>query len=203
VFSYYGSPNFHAPFFRSSRIVNPEPVKYSELTYIYDDKVVSTGLTAPSDAFDPTCLTPELKRNPKWVRSTEELPALAEGFKPRGWLYDYFVQENRYPVLFPDVWRDFSAVQGAAKGVARDGFPKVVMIHGDEDIDVPLELASDFEKFLKGELGDGSARLVVVKGVAHSFDDGLFLEDETPEMHAIKEAWRLLDNIVEKGEFES
>lgn len=75
--------------------------------------------------------------------------------------------------------------------------PKVIMVHGEEDEDVPIALARD----VVGELGGERARVLGVRmGRAdHDFDEGLFWGDEG--LREVGEAWGMLDCVVEREDF--
>lgn len=66
------------------------------------------------------------------------------------------------------------------------------MLHGNKDVDVPLEVSQAFVK----EVGEKIAKLVEVEGVGHMFDDGLWLDDDSVGMKSVREAWALVDKAV-------
>jgi pimeloyl-ACP methyl ester carboxylesterase len=98
-------------------------------------------------------------------------------------LYDFYVQENLYPEIFKNV---------EVKIEVGPDFPKCVLLHGNNDPDGPMALSEQFVT----EVGQNTARLVVVDGAGHCFDDGYFLEDDVVEMRAVADAWRILDDVV-------
>ncbi|TAQ84247.1 hypothetical protein B7494_g7429 [Chlorociboria aeruginascens] len=189
ILSIYGVTSFKNSFFSSSIVIGGATLITKErVSHLLSDTVIATGERDYPDifyTFDLSCLKRDLSRNtaykkPEFVENSEVLG--------RASLYDYFVQENRYPELIGDVERELDANEG----------PKIIMLHGDADIDVPIELSQDLVK----KVGD-RARLVVVKGAGHAFDDGLFLEDkEKLGAKEIHETWGLLDEIIANdGEF--
>jgi pimeloyl-ACP methyl ester carboxylesterase len=189
ILSYYGVPTFTSPFFASSHVIY-ESLKKSQVSHFLEE-AVSTGITGPEDAFDISCLLDNGSPNPAYTKPK----ATREEEQPlqRGMLYDYLVQENLYPSILGNVGIDFKGEIWDT--TLENTMPKVVMVHGDKDIDVPIDL----EREVISVLRENRARLVIVKRAGHNFDDGLYWDDKGLE--GVREAWRLLDGIIENGSF--
>ncbi len=186
ILGYYPAPSFKHPFFSSSRVLGAQPLKREELAGMLEDERVLTGTDYGVSPFDVRCLNEDLSR---YTTFTEQKPEVHEGLD-RPDIYDWLVQENGYPKIFGDLEGTFDA--------EKEKFPKVVILHSEGDVDVPFQLSKDF---VEG-VGKDKARLVVVEGNDHVFDEGLFLEDGGEKVRKVEEAWRLLDMVVKRGEFE-
>ncbi|RDW80392.1 hypothetical protein BP5796_05090 [Coleophoma crateriformis] len=188
VLSYYGIPTFSHPLFNKSHVFFEPVVELQVAHFLNED--MQLGETEPHAIFDLSCLNDDGSPNPTYERP-KTLRVEGEEPFPRGMLYDYFTEKNLYPSLIgplDEPFRDGSW----SKELTR---PKFIMIHGDADVDVPIEL----QQAIADELGPERARLLVVPGVEHNFDEGLYWDDE--RLVKIREAWGLLDQVVERGEF--
>ena len=186
LLSYYGIPSFKGPFFNSNHIIFGDQSQSREkLTSLLASKDIYTGHTPASRSFELASLNKDLTPS-KSYQTPKDNPELDSGLL-RPDLYDYYVQENLYPDIFQTVEKD---VELGPK------FPKCVLLHGNNDPDVPLSVS---EAFIQ-EVGEETASLIVVPVEGHCFDDGFFIDDESVEMRAVKEAWQLLDIVVRDTE---
>jgi len=184
LLSNYGIPSFKEPFFNTNHIIwGDEPQPLEKFTPLFDDKEIFTGYTAPNKSFDLASLNEDLTRNTSFENPKAQEPQEGDNF-PRPDVYDYYVQENKYPQLFNEIEKK---IELSPK------FPKCVLLHGNADPDGPLELSEAFVK----EVGEENAKLIVVENVGHCFDNGLYLEDGGVEMKAVKDAWKALDEVIE------
>jgi len=132
-------------------------------------------------------LNTDLSPNKSYTKPADVEDPEADKELPRPDLYDYYVQENLYSEIFNPVEKDVEL---------GPNFPKCVLLHGDDDPDVPLSVSEAFVQ----EVGPENATLVVAPGKAHCFDNGFFIDDEGVEMQAVRKAWELLDGIVQDTE---
>lgn len=187
--SYYGIPTFSHPFFNKSHVFY-EPILESQVSHFLNE-IVQVGETNPEAAFDLSCLNDDGSPNPAYERR-KPLQVGGEETLDRGMLYDYFTEKNLFPSLIGLLGKPFEDGSWSKKEITH---PKIIMIHGDADVDVPIEL----QQAAADELGPERAKLVVVPGMEHNFDVGLYWDDA--KLLKVKEAWRLLDQVVETGEF--
>jgi hypothetical protein len=97
VFSYYGIPTFQHDFFRSGKVLWPVTKSQIECFLI---QPMSVGSTSAKEAFSLDCLLPDGSQDVKYEKPAVE-SAGDELF--RASLYDWLVQENKYPELVRDV----------------------------------------------------------------------------------------------------
>ncbi|KAL3423112.1 hypothetical protein PVAG01_04859 [Phlyctema vagabunda] len=183
ILTYYGPGSCSHPFFTSSNIISPPRVEASEVSHLLSSTERTVGKTPPWLAFNPLSILESGDRNLEFA-----YPEVVEidWRKHEGFLYPYFVQENKMPELcsgadiplHDDLW-------------TRDEFPDAVIIHGTDDDTVPFILG----EAVKNAIGD-KARFFPVPGAGHSFDSGSFLGD--PPLEIVEEAWRALDEIMER-----
>lgn len=91
-------------------------------------------------------LSKDYSKNPKYqlplleggVGDEIDAKVTEQGLKllERSDLYDYFVQEGFYAKSFERIER--------AQAISRKEFPKTVIVHGNADVDVPVDLSVDF-----------------------------------------------------------
>jgi hypothetical protein len=189
--SYYGIPSFNEPFFNSNTIIfGDEKMPREKFAALLDHKKVSTGYTAFNQRFDLACLNDDLSPNTAYVKAAgDQADDEPKDEFPRADMYDYYVQENIYPELFKDIE---GKLEFGKEGRDWNKFPKCVLLHGNKDVDGPLELSQAFVK----EMGEKNAKLVEVEGAGHMFDDGLWLDDDSVEMNGVREAWALVEKAV-------
>ncbi len=196
---YYGSPTFNDELLRSTILLTQSPMTLSQVQHWLDEPV-STGFTPLEWQFDTKSLLPDGSKNPDWKRGEYEGETLRDN------LFFWLVQNNEYPKLLKDV----------DKGWNDDGwknYPPVVIVHGDADDMVPLEIAhrtvefigepfppidehTDDLKYFRGSaniIGPTPPKLFVVPGVGHAWDTG-FLGDSN--LKEVEEAWKALHEIV-------
>ncbi|ESZ97254.1 hypothetical protein SBOR_2377 [Sclerotinia borealis F-4128] len=180
VFTYYGCPTVHDPkkYFASNKTLLRE-TPYSELQF-------SLFLTSPPvidptppflPIFHPSSLLPDFSRDPAF----QTLPE-AE-LEDRSLVFLWLVQENK----LPELW------QGLDKGLESDawkGFGKTIVVHGDQDELIPYYMAKE----ALDVIGSEDSQLFTAVGKGHAWDMSLFLGD--PELKAVEEAWKALDEIV-------
>jgi hypothetical protein len=128
VFSYYGIPSFQHDFFRSGKVL--WPVKKSQIERFLTEPM-SVGCTSAREAFSLNCLLPDGSQNVKYEKPAAENTG---GEFPRGNLYDWLVQENKYPEIVCNVDKGFEWSGWST-------FPPTILIHGDADADVPFDLS--------------------------------------------------------------
>jgi len=186
IFSYYGVPTFDHEFFRSRKLWGPEPYKKVQFEKFLIEPV-STGSTPSEDAFSLECLSADGSRNPDYLQ-----PKAAEMSSElqRAYLYDWLVQENQYPDLVREVDKGPSDPSWS-------NYPPTIMIHGDVDEDVPMELS----QMMIGTIGPTPAKLYIASGQPHNFDEGLFLGD--PALSIVEDAWKALDAIINTSDAEA
>ncbi len=182
---YYPCPSFKHPFFNSSRVLNPKPLKREELASMLDDEKVLTGTDTGVSPFEVKSLNEDLSHNTAFTPQEPGFRAALD----RPDIYDWLVQENEYPKTFGDLEGNIEA--------EKEKFPKVIIMHSKGDEDCPIELSRDYVEGVGKEKG----RLVAVEGNDHVFDEWLFLEDGGERVEKVQEAWKLLDAVVARGEF--
>lgn len=190
VLSYYGVPTFTAPLFSSNHVFW-ERLEKPQISQFLEESV-QIGETGAEDSFDIACLNDDYAPNLTYVKPVANQEA--ELGMDRGMLYDWFVQENLYPDLM-------GMVDNPSKTWAwlkdNSESPKIIMIHGNKDDDVPVELPTAAEKVF----GKENARLVIVEGEKHNFDVGLYWDDKGLEM--VRSAWNILDTVIKAGKFDN
>lgn len=195
LFSIEGINTFRHPFFNSSTLLTPEPIQDADMAAIIAGPV-AVGATAPgaASAFRLEKLRADGSRNPDY--RTPSAPA-QDGPTPkyrRGDLYDYYTYKNGWLDLVGEVDPGYEWAKGgspaARERVAR--WPPTVILHGNDDDDVPLGVSEQ----MRDCLGEARVSLFVADGQPHLYELTKFIDDEGPEMGAVKDAVKRLDEIV-------
>jgi hypothetical protein len=190
LLSITGIPTFHHPFFNSSTLIPPSPIKEEDIEPFLIESV-AVGSTPPN-TFHLNMLLPSGSKNPHF-----EAPAKtrSEQDPNRGMLYDYYVYENAYVPLVGSVDPGFDWAEDATQSSRLAEWPVTVFIQGDADDDVNIDVCASVAK----RLGTKKGRLFVAEGQGHLFEGTMFLEDETPAMDAVRRAVDDLDQAVAEG----
>ena len=194
LLSLEGINTFHHPFFTTSTQLTPEPIPASEVSHLLQKDPPIMGPLSPGDpkAFYVDSLLADGSKNPDFKREPQPPAPEDDGKRESGELYDYFLYTNHFPVLLGDTDPGFSVPSSnpdAEKVLAR--WPPTVVIHGDDDYDVPFSCSKDMQT----ALGEDKVQLIVAPGQGHLFDLTLFLEDKN---EIVLEAVKLVDEIVAK-----
>ncbi|KAL2062506.1 hypothetical protein VTL71DRAFT_6772 [Oculimacula yallundae] len=174
---YYSAPTFHSSLLRSASLPTASTLTLPQISHFLTP-TITTGFTPPEMEFDTSSLLPDLSRNPDWSKKVYEGEVL------RDILFFWLMKEDWYT----------KALEGVDKGWEderwRDFHVPVVLVHGDKDEMVPLELAERAVDVI----GPVKPKLFVVPGVGHAWDHG-FLGDTS--LKETEEAWEALSEIVE------
>jgi hypothetical protein len=190
ILSITGIPTFRHPFFQSSVLLVPEPIKEEEVER-YIAAPVSVGMNASRASFYMDSLLASGEKNPDWV------PPLGkpEGFRGddgRGMLYDYYLYENMFLPLVgeADPGFDWATQESGKEKLAK--WPVTVLIQGDADVDVSPDVSASVAKALGPR-----AVFCEAKGQEHLFECASWIKDETSGMEAVRRAVKAVDKAVE------
>lgn len=187
LLSITGIPSFHHPFFNSSTLIPPSPIKEEDIERFVAESV-SVG-NSPPNIFYVDMLQPSSSKNPQF-QAPPKPPNTRD--PSRGLLYDYYVYENQYVPLIGSVDPGFDWAEDPAQASRLARWPVTVFIQGDEDDDVNIDVCASVAK----RLGDKKAKFCVAKGQGHLFEGTMFIEDDLPGMDAVRQAIDELDKAV-------
>lgn len=188
-------PTFRHPFFNSSVLLTPEPIKDEDMaSYINGPVEVGTATDSGKAMFAVECLLEGGQRNPDYVRPTGPAADDAASASPsnpwsRGCLYDYYLHRNRFVDLVGDVDPGFAAAETDPERFA--SWPPTVVIQATADCDVSPDVGPD----MASQLGSEKVEIVAAPGEGHLFEAGSFLEDAGTGMDAVRKA---VDALVQK-----
>lgn len=205
-----GIPTFQHVFFNSSTQLTPEPIRDEQVTAWMDkDAVAVVGLPGQADSgfeFDPRMLAPDGTKNDGFVKEAAAAPTAAAGGKPdeddsvpRGYLYDYWLHRNTFPVLMAAVDPGFEWARGKApdNDERLKAWPPTILIQGDSDPDVDAAVCVHVAECL----GATRATLFLAKGEEHLFESNLCLEDlDGEKAKAVFKAIETLDAVLKTVE---
>ncbi|KAI0474834.1 alpha/beta-hydrolase [Xylaria cf. heliscus] len=197
LLSITGIPTFRHPFFNSSTLILPAPFTKTQVQK-YLDEPVSVGSKPDADSmvFYPDSLTETGAKKAGYERPNPT-PGPSDGNDglARGCLYDYFVYENAFvPML--DAWDpgyEWAATHPQGTKLAQ--WPTTILIQGDNDPDVDMDVTVQTAK----TLGPEKAKLFIAEGQSHLFEAASFLEDSGLGMDAVRRAIKELDNALLKA----
>ncbi|KND87060.1 hypothetical protein TOPH_08302 [Tolypocladium ophioglossoides CBS 100239] len=195
LFSIEGINTFRHPFFNSSTQLTPEPIRDVDMAGIIAGPI-AVGVTAPgaASAFRLEKLRADGSKNPDY--KIPPAPA-QDGPLPkhsRSELYDYYTYKNGWLDLVGEIDPGYEWARekspAARERVAR--WPPTVTFHGNDDHDVPLDVSEQ----MRDCLGEDKVSLFVADGQPHLYELTKFIDDDVPEMGAVKDAVKRLDEIV-------
>jgi hypothetical protein len=133
ILGYHSIPTISVPYFNSSKILGPpgSPSMLQSQIQSFLDEPQNIGSTPIARAFDASCLSSDLSQNPAHQKPSEEE---RKGYPPRLALVRWLLQTNAFPELLRDV--DKSLEDEGWKG-----FPETILVHGDIDVVVPIEMS--------------------------------------------------------------
>lgn len=181
LLSITGIPTFQHPFFSSSVLLHPEPLSPSDVSPLLSRPVsVGTPIPGRPAVFTLGKLTPDGTKNPEYSppAQAEEAPGL----------YGYHLYRNEFPSLV-------GAVDPGYKPGRQRDWPPTVMIHGNDDYEVSVDVCLHMHEVL----GEDRVKVFVAEGQGHLFEEGSWWEDEGAEMVAVREAVECLEGIVGAG----
>ncbi|MBE3043252.1 hypothetical protein IMZ48_11915, partial [Candidatus Bathyarchaeota archaeon] len=183
LLSITGIATFQHPFFSSSACPLPAPPSESDVAaHLSGPITVGVLPSGTLTVFTLDKLTPDGAKNDVYTP-----PAPAPGVRSnRGDLYDYYLFHNLFPVLVGDI------DPGYGPGTQVADWPPTVLIHGNADPDVALDVSLHMHE----NLGGDKVKLFVAEGQGHLFEDVSWWEDETEGMGVVREAVACLDGIV-------
>ncbi|KAJ6440539.1 EKC/KEOPS complex subunit BUD32 [Purpureocillium lavendulum] len=194
LFSIQGINSFRHPHFNSSTLLTPEPIRDEDVAKAIAGPV-AVGVTMPGseNAFRMAKLRSDGSRNPDYETEPGPSPPLKN---PRSGLYEYYTHRNAWLGMVGGIdpgyeWaRERQTTPEARDRVAR--WPPTVIFHGDADVDVPIAVS----EHMRDCLGEDKVSLFVAPGQGHLYDLTRFIEDDAPEMDAVRQAVKRLDEIV-------
>ena len=192
LLSITGIPTFQHPFFNSSYLIPPEPISEEEVEpYLVGPATVGKTPYPPS-VFYLERLLPSGAKNPDFEEPKQVLGMDPSQDPNRGLLYDYFLYLNAYEPLVSSVDPGYEWASNGSQVSRLAEWPVTVLIQGDADDDVKMDVCADTARWL----GEEKGRLYVAKGQPHLFEMAKFLEDRTPGMEAVRQALHALDAAV-------
>ncbi|OAQ75272.1 endomembrane protein 70-like protein [Purpureocillium lilacinum] len=192
-FSIQGINTFRHPHFTSSTLLTPAPIRDEDMAPAIAGPI-AVGVTMPGaeNAFRVAMLQPaDASRNPDY--EAEPVPSPPPK-NPRSGLYEYYTHRNAWGGMVGDVDNGYEwareRTDEARERVAR--WPPTVIFHGDADVAVPIAVSEQ----MRDCLGEDKVSLFVAPGQDHLYDLTRFIEDPAPEMDAVRQAVKRLDEIV-------
>lgn len=142
--------------------------------------VIGTNPEGSASTFVLDKLLPDGKKNPDWQSPTRK--PVTEHHK--GDLWDYYIHRNQWVPLVRDIDPGYEWATLPAWKDRVEQWPPTVIFHGDADVDVPLDLSLEMQRCL----GEDKVEVVVVEGQPHLFELTSFIEDQGPQMDAVRKA---------------
>lgn len=186
LLSITGIPTFRHPFFNSSTLIPPDPIKEEEVEKFLVEPVSVGG--SPPNVFDTGMLLPNGDKNENFLAPAKPP---SEQDPNRGMLYDYFLYNNTYVSLVGSVDAGFDWAQDAAQSAKLAEWPPTILIQGDDDDDVAMDVCAS----VADKLGD-KGKLFLAEDLGHLFEASSFIDDNAPGMHIVRRAVDELDQIV-------
>jgi hypothetical protein len=128
----------------------------------------------------------------KETTESGEVERHTEGRPRRDMLYEYYVYTNAFRSIVYPIDSGFKTTDENL--VYRQAFPPTVIIHGDADKSLPLEVSY----WMRDGIQCDKVKVFVAKGKGHLFELGSFWEDEGEEMDVVREAFGALSDIVKR-----
>jgi len=200
LLSITGISTFQHPFFSSSTLLTPKPLTDENMApHLNMDGPIATRTAAGPTPFVLERLTSSGAKNTDYVppKPEDEDARNGPGYS-RGMLYDYYLYHNKFPVLVGSIDPGYGPVfveSGEEKKLApgKEDWPPTVIIHGDDDYDVSM----DVSEHMVNALGEERVSLFLAGGQGHLFEREWFLEDEEDAMGAVRDAVERLVAIVQ------
>ncbi|PNY26369.1 Uncharacterized protein TCAP_03701 [Tolypocladium capitatum] len=197
LLSIQGINTFRHAFFNSSTQLTPEPIQDADMADIIAGPMM-VGATAPgaASAFRLEKLRADGSKDPDY--KTPPAPAPAQDGPPpkhaRGELYDYYTYKNGWLDLVGeiDVGYEWAREKSPAARDRVAKWPPTVVLHGNADYDVPLDVSEQMRDCLGGD----KVSLFVADGQPHLYELTRFIDDDAPGMGAVRDAVKRLDEIV-------
>lgn len=138
ILTYYGFASMNTPQNQKGANIKTSSSAAVTLSQVqkYLDEPVNTNMTPTFNMFHPECLLPDLSRNPDYKQPEANLDNPADN---RIIVMRWILQEDGYEPWFGGLETDLK------DGKWERGFPPTFMVHGDEDMTVPV---SDSRKLL-------------------------------------------------------
>ncbi|KAF7561955.1 hypothetical protein G7046_g2178 [Stylonectria norvegica] len=187
LLSISGINTFRHPFFNSSTLLTPTPIDDAEMDPIING-LIAVGVSPEGSpaSFVVEKLLDDGMRNPDWKPPQ---PAQKSSGRTKGDLYDYYIYKNAWVDLLGEIDPGYDWAKDPAAKSRYDKWPTTIILHGDADTDVPLDVTLQMEKCL----GERKVSVFVVPGQGHLFELMNFLEDEVPGK---MEIWNALSSLV-------
>ncbi|CAH0031572.1 unnamed protein product [Clonostachys rhizophaga] len=191
VLSIAGINTFRHPFFNSSTLLVQEPIHNEMVTRALDGPVVTgTKKAGFVGIFHPDKLTAIGSKNVNYVYPPE-IEESTEATQ-RGLLYEYLIYKNQYLNIVGNLDRGYDWAKDPEYGFKVKDWPVSIVIHGDADRGVPLDVSEQ----MRACLGQDKVVIFVAKGQDHLFELDRFIEDLGPEMDTVRSAVAYLVDIV-------
>ena len=194
LLSITGIPTFQHRFFKSSTLLTPKPLTDKDMEpYLTGPTVIGTPEPDTNMVFVLDKLTSEARKNPSFEPPK---PAPFDPEKngwPRGCLYDYYLYWNKYADMVQEVDPGFGTPDDPPPEEFRKGWPTTVIIQGDDDYDVSMDVSSH----MADSMGEDRVSLFLAGGQGHLFESTNFIEDEGHQMDTVREAIKCLDSVVQ------
>ncbi|KAF4459460.1 hypothetical protein FALBO_13787 [Fusarium albosuccineum] len=192
LFAISGIHTFRHSFFNSSTLILPEPIEYSDMAeFIAGPIEVGKNDEGSIATFELDKLLADGSKNPNY--KAPETPVVPNPPKyTRGALYEYYIYKNAWVDLLGEIDPGYTWAQNPDNGERVKSWPPTVLLHGDADRHVPLDIPQKMQECL----GDDKVKLVVAEGQEHLFETFYYLEDDKPGMDQVRMALKCLDDIV-------
>ena len=186
-----GIPTFRHPFFNSSVVLDGQMPTGAEVQ-AWAEESVCVGWEPFDDpgVFHLESILPSGEKNADFSGEVEETPAASVKSVREG-LYSYYVHHNAFPSIVGDVDKGFEWALDPAERAKVQGWPMTIMIQGDADRHVDMEVSLHVSRCLGNK-----ARLCMAKDQPHLFEREAFLEDDGHRMNAVRMAVERLDEAV-------
>jgi hypothetical protein len=135
VLAYHSMPTVSASYFNNCKILGlpgAKPMLQSQVQSFLDEPA-TIGSTPAARAFDLSCLSSDLSENLEYQKPSEEE---RKAYPARLALVRWLLQTNAFPELLGGVDRDLG-------DSGWKDFPGTILVHGDEDAVVPVELSKE------------------------------------------------------------
>lgn len=193
LLSITGIPTFRHPFFSSSVLLTPTPIKDDEVEeFISGPAMVGSTPVHDPAVFSTSQLLPSGEKNPEYVRPPKPPTDATSDQLGRNCLYDYYLHKNAFTDLVGSVDPGFQwGSDGATTRPTTPprSWPRTIFIQGAGDRDVAVAVTTDTAEYL----GPEKAEVFLAQEQGHLFEAMSYLEDEGPGMDVIREAIRALD----------
>ncbi|RMJ12907.1 hypothetical protein CDV36_007457 [Fusarium kuroshium] len=187
-----GLHTFRHPFYNSSTLLLPEPIEDVDVAEFISRPIeVGKQEVGSIASFALEKLLPDGSKNPDY--KPPKAPVIQDPPKhPRGHLYEYYIYKNLWLDLVGDIDAGYTWAKDPSNKRRVESWPPTVLIHGDADLHVPLDIAEQMRECL----GEDKVRLFVANGMHHLFETFYFLEGDGPGMDAVRDALKCFDGIV-------